>query len=125
MTEYEVGQLIVEYMSVLNQLTEFWLTISFAVVVAATYVPARLEQKFFTLIWSGYLAASLIFFFNRINLTYTVVRMANSSQQAGVSVPEYHPVFGLLGAGGIFLLMLVGTLGVVYYVRNIGRKRSF
>ena len=125
MTEYELGQLVVEYMSVLNQLTEFWLTISFAVVVAATYAPARLEQKFFTLIWSGYLAASLIFFFNRINLTYTVVTMANSSREAGVSIPEYHPVFGLLGAGGIFLLMLVGTLGVVYYVRNIGRKCNF
>ena len=125
MTEYELGQLVVEYMSVLNQLTEFWLTISFAVVVAATYAPARLEQKFFTLIWSGYLAASLIFFFNRINLTYTVVRMANSSQEGGFSVPEHQPVFGLLGAGGIFLLMLVGTLGVVYYVRNIGRKRNF
>ena len=125
MTEYELGQLVVEYMSVLNQLTEFWLTISFAVVVAATYAPARLEQKFFTLIWSGYLAASLIFFFNRINLTYTVVRMANSGREAGISIPEYHPVFGLLGAGGIFLLMLVGTLGVVYYVRNIGRRRNF
>ena len=125
MTEYELGQLVVEYMSVLNQLTEFWLTISFAVVVAATYAPARLEQKFFTLIWSVYLAASLIFFFNRINLTYTVVTMSNSSREAGVSIPEYHPVFGLLGAGGIFLLMLVGTFGVVYYVRNIGRKCNF
>ena len=124
MTEYEVRQSFIEYLNTLNQLTEFWLTISFAVVVAATYAPERLERKFFTLIWVGYLAASIILFLNRVNLSLMVFSFITANTGEEGSTPIYQPVFGSLSAGGNFLLMIIGTVGVIYYVRNIGSKRA-
>ena len=123
MTEYEVRQSFIEYLNTLNQLTEFWLTISFAVVVAATYAPERLERKFFTLIWVGYLAASIILFLNRINLSLMVFSLLSKSIGEGETT-FYQPIFGSLAGGGNFLLMILGTVGVIYYVRNIGSKRA-
>ena len=123
MTEYEVRQSFIEYLNTLNQLTEFWLTISFAVVVAATYAPERLERKFFTLIWVGYLAASIILFLNRINLSMMVFSLLSKSTGEG-GAPIFQPIIGSLSGGGNFLLMILGTIGVIYYVRNIGSKRA-
>ena len=122
MTEYEVGQTFIEYLNTLNQLTEFWLTISFAVVVAVTYAPERLERKFFTLIWAGYLAASVILFLNRINLSLMLISLVSTNTKAGVTTPFFQPIIGSMAGGGNFLLMIIGTAGIIYYVRNIGKK---
>ena len=91
MTEYEVHQMMTEYMNNLHQLTEFWLTISFAVVVAATYAPKALERRFFTLIWIGYLSASVIFLLNRISITYmatALVRNSNMEEAVAAAFPS-------------------------------------
>ena len=119
MNSFEANQLVLEYMDSLHQLTEFWLTISFAVVVAANYAPKGLDRRFFTLIWTGYLATSIIFMINRINLTY----MASTLRFEDSALPQFHPVLGVMGAAGVYLLMIIGTGGVIYYVRSIGRKR--
>ena len=124
MTEYELGQTFIEYINTLNQLSEFWLSISFAVVVAATYAPERLERKFFTLIWVGYLAASIIVFLNRINLSLMLFAFISENTKAGAAPPPINPIIGPMAGGGNFLLMLLGTVGVVYYVRNIEKKRA-
>ena len=125
MNEFELGQTFVEYLNTLNQLSEFWLSISFAVVVAATYAPERLERKFFTLIWAGYLAASIIIFINRINLSLVLAAFISEYAEAGVPPFFIHPTIGSIAGVGNFLLMIFGTAGVVYYVRNIGKKRAF
>ncbi len=124
MNEYELGQTFIEYLNTLNQLSEFWLSISFAVVVAATYTPERLERKFFTLIWVGYLAASLIIFINRINLSLMLSVFISEYAKAGAPPPFIQPTMGIMAGVGNFLLMIFGTAGVVYYVRNIGKKRA-
>ena len=124
MTEYELGQTFIEYINTLNQLSEFWLSISFAVVVAATYAPDRLERKFFTLIWVGYLAASTIIFLNRINLSLMLFALISENAEAGKPSVFIQPTIGSLAGAGNFLLMILGTFGIVYYVRNIGRKRA-
>lgn len=111
----------IEYLNTMNQLTEFWLTISFAVVVAATYSPDRLERKFFTLIWTGYLAASIILVLNRINLTFMAYSLISSNTKTDTF---YIPVVGTMAGLGNFLLMILGTVGVIYYVRKIGQKRE-
>ena len=124
MTAYEIHQMITEYMNNLHQLTEFWLTISFAVVVAATYAPRTLERRFFTLIWIGYLSASVIFLLNRISITYMASALIQNSEVENASLPQFHPFFATAGAAGIYLLMVIGTAGVIYYVRNIGKKHA-
>ena len=124
MTEYEVHQMITEYMNNLHQLTEFWLTISFAVVVAATYAPKALERRFFTLIWIGYLSASVIFLLNRISITYMATALIQNSNMEEAVLPHFHPFFATAGAAGIYVLMVVGTAGVIYYVRNIGKTHA-
>ncbi len=122
MTEYEIRLTFIEYLNTMNQLTEFWLTISFAVVVAATYAPGRLERKFFTLIWIGYLAASVVLILNRINLTLMAASLVSSNIDAGAPTHTFNPVIGSIAGGGNFLLMIIGTVGVIYYVRNIGKE---
>ncbi len=124
MNEFELGQTFIEYLNTLNQLSEFWLSISFAVLVAATYAPERLERKFFTLIWVGYLAASIIIFINRINLSLMLNAFIYEYAKAGAPPPFIQPAMGIMAGGGNFLLMIFGTAGVVYYVRKIGKERA-
>lgn len=119
MTEYELNQLLTEYTETLNQLTEFWLTISFGVIVAATYIPNRLSGKFHKMLFYGYLFTSLIFLSGRANFTYMAFEVGNRITEHGFEPIRFHPFFGTTTSVGIFLLMIFGSIGILFYIRQM------
>ena len=117
MTEYEMMLLINEYMSTLNQFTEFWITISFAVVVAATYAPSNLGANYSNMLFYGYLAVSIILVCGRTNWLFAIYKLSQRVIDQGYPYPG-SSLFGSVAGAGIFLMMFFGTIGVLFYTRK-------
>jgi hypothetical protein len=122
MTEYELNQILAEYTHTLNQLTEFWLTVSFGVIVAATYVPSKIGSKFHNMLLYGYACASIIFVFGRANFTFMAIEIGNRMEEMGYEPLKFHPFFGPATSIGIFLVMVFGSIGVLFYVRHASKS---
>jgi hypothetical protein len=122
MTEYELNQIIAEHTSTLNQLTEFWLTISFGVIVAATYIPNKFGRRFYNMLFYGYLCTSLIFLSGRANFTYMSYEIGARLLEFGYEPIPFHPFFGAATSIGIFLMMTLGSIGILTYIRYVSRS---
>ena len=124
MTEYELNQILAEYTATLNQLTEFWLTISFGVIVAATYIPNKLGGRFHNMLMYGYLCTSLIFLSGRANFTHMALEIGYRIEELGYEPLNFHPFFGPATSIGVFLLMIFGSIGILLYIRHMSRSTN-
>jgi hypothetical protein len=115
-TEYGVNYLVSEIAMHSREITEFWLACSFAVIVAATYAPEKLDKKFYRFIGTGYFVSSLVFVMLRIShFMLARERLLESPFHDGQSSGYY-----LQGVAGtlLLLLMVFGTVAVLYYLKS-------
>lgn len=118
MTEYELHQMIAQSIDTLHSLNEFWLTISFAVVVAVTYAPKVLTRVYTAILFYGYLAAATSFILARFNVAYVVTKYVQQLQGAGYDTPPHANPIALVSTVGIYLIMVVGTIAILYYIKK-------
>ena len=59
MTEYEIGSLLSETFDHSSGIFEYWMTLSFAAVVAAAFAAEKLHRNYIRLLAFGYFLASL------------------------------------------------------------------
>lgn len=116
MTEYEVNYLLSELAAHQRELVEFWLTCSFAVIVASTYAPDKIVMKFYRIMSIGYLANSFLLISLKIGHMMRAGEIASeSAAHTGQNTSNYVTgVSGLL----LMLLMICGTFAVLHYLKQ-------
>jgi len=122
MTEYELHQMIGQSIDTLHSLNEFWLTISFGVVVAVTYAPKLLTRAYIAIIFYGYLAAATSLILGRFSVSYVVTKYVQQLQGAGYDNPPHANPIALLSTIGIFFIMVLGTVTILYYIKKITKN---
>ncbi len=116
MTEYEVNYLLSELAVHQRELVEFWLTCSFALIVASTYAPDKIVIKFYRIMSVGYLVSSFLLVSLKIGHMMRAWEIASeSAAHTGQNASNY-----VTGVSGLFLLLLMacGTFAVLYYLKQ-------
>jgi hypothetical protein len=118
MTEYELNTLLLATTEGYSSVLEFWVSVSFAVVVASFFTSKQLNRKVIGLMTFLYILSSL--FLASLYIA-TAVKSNHYYQKmfsAGFDVSHFdHPV-NFITISLIFLLFVGGTFGTVYYMRT-------
>ena len=128
MTEYQLNELLLLSTDSYGGVLEFWISVSFAVVVASFLTSDRLNRKVIRLMTFLYILSSM--FLASLYIS-TAVRTNHYYQQlvsAGFDTSHFdHPV-NFLTLSLILLLFIGGTCGTVYYmytcVKNAGASNG-
>ena len=122
MTEFEIRALIYEEVQVAAGEFEFWVTASFAVLVAGYYAFQNLEPKLQKTIRVLYLATASVFIIRWFVSIYKMYEYHIALLDIGVDLGYQ------IGAGIATLmqsgLMLFGTLAVLSFLRIIGNGNA-
>ena len=122
MTEFEIRALIYEEVQIAAGEFEFWVTASFAVIVAAYYAFRHLEPELQrTVVWL-YLATASVFIIRWFVSIYKMYEYNVALVELGVNV-------GLqIGAAlATFVqtgLMLLGTFAVISFLKRMGKSNG-
>jgi len=119
MTEFEIRVLMYEETQIAVGEFEFWVTASFAVIVAGYYAFRHLEQNLQrTVIWL-YLATATVFILRWFVSMYKMYEYNIALAKLGVDVGlQIGPALATLVQSG---LMLLGTLAVISFLKRVGK----
>ena len=124
MTEFELGSLISEASLYSSGIFEFWLTLSFAAVVAATFAVEKLHRNYMRLLIVGYLLASIFFLLTRIYIASQILDLMQQLDAAGYDSSRFDSTLGLVVAAYAPILHILGTIGVVIYMFKANRASN-
>lgn len=116
MTEYELSYLISESISYMGDVFEFWLTFSFAAIVATSYASDKLNVSYVKLMCLGYLSTSAFLLLARINSIAQISDLLSKMEQAGYDTSRFESgisvTTGMLGLA----LYILGSCGILFYM---------
>ena len=118
MTESELLGAYLQSVEVINGNFEFWLTVTFAILITLHFAGDRIPQRLRRLIVGLYVAATALF---SVRLFTAGIAFASIRDQLLLLDTKIHVVGSLTDAliGLLFLvIMLGGTLGTLLYVKS-------
>jgi uncharacterized membrane protein YfcA len=123
MTEYELGSLISEAYDYSSGLFEFWMTLSFAAIVAGAYAGEKLHRSYLRLLAFGYFFASLFLYLVRLHVAFQATDLIGQLEASGYDSTRYDNLFSL--AIGLYgqVLHIFGTLGILAFMLKPVRER--
>lgn len=117
MTEYELNALIILSAEKCGEILEFWVSVSFAVVVASFFIAKEVNFRIFRIIGILYVLSSLFMASIYIGSSLRAAHYFNMLVEAGADVSHFdNPVSNstiLMAA----LLFFGGMAATLYYVR--------
>ena len=116
-----MGALISEAFQYSSGIFEFWLTLSFAAVVAAAFAAEKFSGNYIKLLTFGYLLASVFLFLVRLYIAFQIVSLMEKLTEAGFDSSRFDTLFGLVVSIYAQILHIAGTIGVVIYMSHINR----
>ena len=124
MTEYEMNSLLLESTASYGGVLEFWVSISFAVVVASFFTSKQLNRKVIRLMTFLYILSSLFLASLYISTAIRTNHYYQDMISAGFDVSHFdHPV-NFITLFLIFLLFVGGSCGTVYYLHTCVSDRE-
>jgi hypothetical protein len=121
MTEYELNTLLLATTEGYGGVLEFWVSISFAVVVASFFTSKQLNRNVIGLMTFLYMLSSLFLASLYIATALKSSHYYQIMSSAGFDVSHFdHPV-NFITLSLIFLLFIGGTFGTVFYMRTCVR----
>lgn len=117
MSTAEYYQLSIELISLYNWTFEFWLTISFAFVIAVHFVSQKATRRLLDLMMVIYAVSSALFTFRFALGTISAGKLTEDMMLKGIPAPPFsvEPWQGLLVLSTMFTLMIVGSTAALYY----------
>jgi hypothetical protein len=119
MTEYELMDAFATQMVAVDRVFEFWLTASFAVIVAAHFAGRDLSKSMRLMIALLYIGTSAFFAYRYSMATSMTYSLGNELGQKGMyrvpnAITQLTPYFGILRA----LIFITGVAGTVYFLMS-------
>ena len=127
MTEADYYMLIIEHINLYNATFEFWLSITFAFIAVFHFASDALSGKFLKFLVVLYLAASILFIARFVNRVLHFTAIYRTMEKNSVPLPpwNYDFGFGFIILAGMFVLMICGTIGSIYYASTQSRTGKF
>ena len=123
MTEAEYIAVTVALTNTFNTVFNFWLTITFAFLVAVYFISEKSYQKLRAVLIGLYAAASFIFIVRYASVVISAGKIVDRMNQAGyLGVEEAFAGQNNLTLGGTFILMIIGSVVSVAYSVSISRE---
>lgn len=116
MNEAELLSLFLEALQTLDSNFEFWLTVSFALLVASYLVTERLPKPLLVITVFLYLASTLLFMLRGMNIGKTLTSIRDQLEAMNSEVALISASENLFVAGLYFIVMIVGAIGTVAFV---------
>ena len=124
MTEYEIGSLLSETFDHSSGIFEYWMTLSFAAVVAAAFAAEKLHRNYIRLLAFGYFLASLFLFLVRIYSSLQALDLLEMLEAGGYDTTRFDNSFGLLVGVYAHVLHVIVTFGVLVYMLRVNRAEN-
>lgn len=115
MTEAELIEALMSITEAFNTVFEFWLSITFAFVMAIHFTSTNLSSRLYKYLFIMYTSASIIFVFRAAGLSFSGVRLGNRMAEAGYESISSFPFQSQIIAVSIFLLMIIGTVTALVF----------
>jgi len=116
MTEAELIGLFLESSQALDSNFEFWLTVSFALLVASYLVTEKIPWSVFTVTISLYAAATALFMIRGMTMGRTLTSIRDQLESMGTTTSVIAAGENYLVAGLYFVIMLGGTASTIVFV---------
>lgn len=116
MSEAELTSLFVESSQALDANFEFWLTVSFALVIASYLVAERIPVAVYGITITLYLTASALFMLRGHSTGRMLTSIRDQLDAMGSSITLITPTENSLVAGLYLFIMIGGTAGTVAFV---------
>ena len=124
MSEFELTNLIHLSTERSANLLQFWLTASFAVVMASYFGGDKLNGLMFKLVATLYMLASVTFLCSSIDGAVQYTEYMKRMAEQGYETAQFDSVYGWIAGIGMLSLYVIGTLGVLYYLLWEFRHRN-
>ena len=125
MTEYELNALIILSAEKSGEILEFWVSISFAVVVASFFISKQINLKIFKIMGFLYLLSSVfmaaIYVGAALRANYYFSQLVVQGLEKGHFDNPVNYVTLLFA----FLLFFGGTCGTLYYMKYCANDKRF
>ena len=124
MSESDLNNLIYSAMGMATSLFQFWLSASFALAMVAYFAGDKLNGLMLKLASTIYLLASVVLIFGWFSFAFQINEYMTMMVRQGYETTHFDNIFGMLHGIGILSVFVIGTLGVLYYLRWTFRHRS-
>ena len=111
-------------MGMATSLFEFWLSASFALAMVSYFVGGKLSSVMLKLVSIIYLTASAAFIFGWFAFSSQINEYMMMMEQQGYQTTHFNNIFGIFHGLGIISVFIIGTIGVLYYLRWVISDRS-
>ena len=121
MTEAELLELLLNLTEGFNTVLEFWISITFAFVLAIHFSSGRMSLRLHKYLFILYTTASIIFTGRAIGLAANGLGVVNRISDAGYEGLSGIPNQPLLIVVATILLMVIGTIATLIFTRTLNR----
>jgi len=122
LSQAEIYQILFSALSTVDSILQIWLTITFAVLVAAFLAGKHVNQSIYSLISALYGLASIVLttrFVSAALLMFNFQHLLIASGYKPWPVPT--PIGVIIGAGTA-LMMFGGTIGTIWFLRSTRKE---
>jgi hypothetical protein len=116
LSEAELISLFLETSQALDSNFEFWLTVSFALLVASYLVRERLPYSVFMLTTFLYIVSTLLFTFRGMTTGRTLTSIRDQLDAINTETVLISANENLVVAGLYFVIMIIGTVATIAFV---------
>jgi hypothetical protein len=124
MSEFDLTNLVYMASERSANLLQFWLSASFAVVMASYFGRGKLHGPVFKLVAALYVIASVTFICFTISGSVQYDEYVTRMAEQGYETAHFYNIYSWIGGIGMLSLFVIGTLGVLYYLRWEFRNRN-
>jgi hypothetical protein len=124
MSEFELTNLIYLSSERSANILQFWLTASFAVVMASYFGGDKLNGLMFKLVATLYVLASVTFVCSAISGSVQFTEYMKRMAEQGYETDQFNNIYGWIAGIGMLSLFVIGTIGVLFYLRWAFRHRN-
>lgn len=118
LSQAEIYQILFSALSTVDSILQIWLTITFAVLVAAFLAGKHINQFMYILISSLYGLASIVLITRFVSAAVLMFHFQNLLVMSGYKPWPVPNLIGVIIAVGTFLLFFGGTIGTIWFARS-------
>jgi hypothetical protein len=122
MTEYELNALLLESTEAFSGVLEFWVSISFAVVVASFFTSKQLNRKVIRLMTFLYILSSMFLASLYMAAAVRTSHYYQAMNSAGYDASHFDNPMNYITLFLMLVLYVGGTCGTVFYLRACVRN---
>ena len=118
MNPTDVYDLQYTVVALMDSTFQFWLSASFAVIIATHFAAEKLSRLVRRLVSTLYLTATILFLTRVMHVGYQFFSYNDMLIAEGLAPFPSHPAARVIISVGMLTIMVLGTIGTLYYMRR-------